>query len=150
MADLDLTITVLSEGLDDFVIGPVNGYRILRGGFGPGGRVWNRQTAESPFTHGHTLVGRTLAMSTAPLVVQVFATDSTILAARIDALVGVLERFTYELQVEVDGLTYRWQCETADSVPGDGGVFVEYALMSHFQTIAFAIPRHPIPLEGPL
>jgi len=150
VADLDLTITVLSEGLDDFPITRDEGYRILRGGFGPGGRTWNRQTVESPFAHGRTMVGRTLAMSAAPLVVQCFADDSTILAARIDALVGVLERFEYELQVEVDGVTYRWLCEGADSVPGDGGAFVEYGLMQHFQTIAFSIPRHPIPLEGPL
>jgi len=150
MADLDLTVTVISEGLDDFVIGPENGYRILRGGFGPGVRQWNRQTVESPFVHGRSMVGRTLAMGAAPLAVMVFATDSTILAARIDALVGVLERFTYVLEVVVDGLTYQWTCETADSSVGDGGAFVESGLMNHFQTLTFSIPRHPIPLEGPL
>jgi len=145
---MPLAVTIISDGLEDFVISPDTGYRILENGLGIGVRQWKRQTVESPFVHGRTLVGRTLDVSTIPLVVDVFADDATILEARVDAIVGVLERFTFELETEVAGVTYRWACECADTVPGDGGVFEDYD--GFFQTLTFSIPRHPIPLEGPL
>lgn len=150
MSDLDLVVTITDGTLSDLALIPANGYRNLRGGLGPGARVWRRQVAESPFVHGRILVGQSLDTEVATLHVLVEATSSAQLETRMADLLTRMEQPSYVLQVVIDGVTYRWQCECADSAPGDGGLFKALDLMRYQQALRFSVPRHPVPLDGPL
>lgn len=150
MSDLDLTVTITDGTLSDLALTPANGYRNLRGGLGPGGRLWRRQTAESPFVHGRILVGQSLDTEIATLHVLVEASTSAELTTRMTALLERMEQPSYVLQVDIDGVTYRWQCECADSAIGDGGLFKALDLMRYQQALRFTVPRQPVPLDGPM
>lgn len=150
MSDLDLTVTITGGDLSDLVLTRANGYLNLRGGLGPGARLWRRQTAESPFVDGRILIGRTLEMETATLQVLVVGSSSADLTAKMTSLLDRMEQPSFVLQVAIDGITYRWQCECADSAPGDAGAFDAVGLMQYQQALRFVIPRHPVPLAGPL
>lgn len=151
MSDLDLVVTITGGTLSDLALTPANGYRNLRGGLGPGARLWRRQFAESPYVHGRITTGLpTLEATTAPLHILVEAATSAELETRMAALLDRMEQPQYVLDVVIDGVTYSWQCECADSAPGDAGAFRATDLMRHQQALRFTVPRAPVPRAGPL
>lgn len=149
MSDLDLTVTITGGTLSDLSLTRANGYLNLRGGLGPGSRSFRRQTAQSPFVNGRILVGQSLDVEFAQLLVLVQAASSAQLVTRMSALLERMEQPSFVLQVVVDGITYRWQCECADSAPGDAGAFNATDLMVYRQALQFSVPRQPVPLDGP-
>lgn len=147
---LDLTVTITDGTLSDLALTAANGYLNPRGGISPGQRVWRRQRVTSPYVHGGILVGQVLDIETVGLHILVEAASSAELETRMAALIDRMEQPSYVLQVEIDGVTYRWQCEPADSSVGDEGAFDAPKFMLFRQALRFQVPRQPVPLDGPL
>lgn len=147
---LAVTVQDGSLGLTDLPLTRANGYRIVRDGLGPGARLWRRQTVESPYVHGRILVGQSLDAMVATLHVRVEGSSAAQLETRMGALLAAMEQPAYVLEVVVDGVTYQWQCECADSAVGDAGLFGMFEMAEFQQVLRFTVPRQPVPLDGPL
>ena len=124
-------------------------YKIIRGGWGPGGVVWRRQTVQSPFSSGRYLTGRQKDQAVAPLAIRVTGTNEADCLGKVATLVAAFEQFEYQLSMTVETVTYTWNCECADWTFGEGGALQTFHLRAYKQEVVFEIPRHPVPVAGP-
>lgn len=125
-----------------------NGYDI--DGIGPGAKSFRRNTVQSPYVPGRFITDIVADYQTAVLDVWVGGSSGSQLQTRVGTLLTAFEQFTYTLQVVIDGATYSWTCEPADSAVGQAGAFEEWDLGAFGQEVHLTIPRSPIPVAGPL
>ena len=143
----DLTLSVTISGTAGLALTEAAGYEVVS--VGPGARVWRKETVTSPFVHGRAVVAQVLDAGSFPLLVRVKALTAGSLATRIAALIAAVEQPVYNTTVVIDGVTWTWRCETADTAIGDGGSLDPHGLRSLQQLVTCSIPRHPVPLAGP-
>lgn len=149
MADLALSGFVSTpeiEGVGDIQLEDPGTYSIVA--IDPGGLLWVREEATSPFVHGRSLVRARKDIVLTRLVLRVHGSTHAALHQNVAAILRAFEQTRYLLNLTVGGVTYEWYCQPADyAVVGDGG-WDKFGLMSLQQTYAFGIPRDPIPNEG--
>lgn len=127
-----------------------NGYVVRSDGIAPGAKSMRRNTVTSPYVPGRFITDLVADFQTAELDVLVQGTSAADLRTKIGALLTAAEQYAYTLQVVIDGQTYSWMCEPADSTVGDSGAFVEADMDLFQQVVHLSIPRSPIPVAGPL
>lgn len=150
MTDLSIAVGVSRTdlGLGTLSINDGN-YKIMRGGLGPGGITWRRQTTSSPFTHGVLQTNAVKEETTMILGVRVKGSSEDDCQDNIDILLRAFEQYSYFLSADIGGHSWVWQCYVADSVVGDGGAIQPFHMMAHQQEVTLSIPRNPIPYSGP-
>lgn len=148
MADLDVTISIIdgSDALSDLDLTPANGYIVRAGGFAEGGKLFRRQTAESPFVAGRILLGAVPDVMVGTLALIVEGADHDELRTRLAAVRERFEQLAYTLRVSIEGNVDDWPCECADSAIGDGGTYDEVRAVLLSQPITFTFPHAPNPL----
>lgn len=144
------TLAVSVIGTTSLDLTAANGYEINADGFGPGSKTFRRETATSPYVRGRFLIGAVPDVQTAVLNVWVGGSSATDLASKVSTLLAAFEQRSYTLQAVIDGVTYQWACETADSVIGTGGTFDAFDLGAFQQVVHLSIPRDPLPVAGPV
>lgn len=153
MAD-DVTVqarvTRASMGLAplDLTDPDVTGYDILS--HRVGARIWDRQMVTSPYVHGEYMVGRTLAGATNELRVEVRGRTQSDIDRRVDQLRAAFEQYEFTYEVTLSGSTGRWRCYTADIAIDDGEAVVTGLIRARRRIVSLMIPRHPVPLAGPV
>jgi hypothetical protein len=125
-----------------------NGYAIVRGGFGWGGRTWRRQVVQSPFTDGRTVVGRVMDIVTREFTFRLRAATASALDQKVGYVIDAFSQFAYTLTPTVNGVTYAWRCETADLAVGSQGKLDEFQEMALMREITATVPCNPRPLSG--
>lgn len=130
-------------GLDDLDIDDGDRY-VMTNKVNPGSVSWSRQQVESNFVHGAFTIGRRKDLSTMEMVINVEADHFHNLTNYVEELVEAFEQDTFRLHIEVEGRTYEWMCETADHAVSWDPVRVHNRRVS----VAFSIPRQPIPVRG--
>lgn len=144
------TVTVTVTGATSLALTAANGYEVNVEGLGPGPRTYRRETVTSPFVRGRFLIDAQLDSTTAPLSIWVGGNSAAQLSTRISALIAAFDQLTFTLTVVIDGETYEWACEPADSVVGDSGTFDFWDLGAFQQVVHLNIPRDPLPVAGAL
>src|SRR4051794_7570499 len=117
------TVTVTVTGTISLTLSAANGYEVNVEGLGPGPRTYRRETVTSPFVRGRFLIDAQLDSPTAPLSIWVGGSTAAQLSTRVAALIAAFDQLSYTLTVVIDGETYAWACEPADSTVGDAGAF---------------------------
>lgn len=110
----------------------------------PGDKSWRRESATSPFTHGRTLIGATLDVELAEVMIRVKGTSMSHLDSNLAALLRAFEQFAYALTIVIDGVTWTWQCEPADYTLQ----LSKFHMMARIHEVTFTVPRNPIPTAG--
>lgn len=144
--DLPVAMTISREQL---ALTPLNinseteGYLLLRGGFDLGSRTWRRQTVQSPFTDGRTIVGAVMDVVTREFTFEVRGSTAYIMNDRMHHLIRAFSQFSYTLTATIQGYTRAWRCEIADVEVGDAGKLQEFHAMSFRQNVTFSVPCNP-------
>lgn len=139
----DGTITRTELSLATLAFTPANGYYIQRNGFGPG-EVSHRKTyVESPYVIGQTMVHSVKDLATSSLTVRVQGTSHSDMIDKLETLCEAFEQFNYTLTIIIDGISYVYDCDTADYSIGDGGNVDDLWLRSSTQLVSFDIPHKP-------
>lgn len=146
MTDLALAVTI--SGTAGLALTEAAGYQVVS--VGPGARSWRKETVTSPFVHGRAVVSQVLDAGSFPLLVRVKALTAATLASRITALLHAVEQVSYDTTVVIDGVTWTWRCETADTSIGEAGSLDPHGLRNLQQLVTCSIPRHPVPIAGPM
>ena len=142
------TVSATVTGTITLALSSANGYEIDADGLGPGPRTYRRETAQSPFVRGRFLIDTQLDTMQAPVTIWVGGSTASQLNTRVAALLAAFDQLSYQLDVVIDGVTYSWLCEPADSTVGTGGVFDFWELGAFQQTVSLVIPRDPLPVAG--
>lgn len=148
MADLDIALTIAGDlGLE---LTEANGYTLSS--FGPGVRSWIKQTTRSPNVHGRDQISKVLDVSSMRLVTIVKALTHATLWDRVEALVAAVEQDDVLWTPVIEGVTFQWRAESADSIAyGDveEGDFDVHRLRQLQQKVTALVTRHPVPVAGP-
>jgi hypothetical protein len=146
---INLQITRTELGLGNLELeDPANGYQVVS--FGPGATSWRRDTVNSPYVHGSTLINAVMDLQIAPLVVRVKGVTATQKESRLGVLIDALSQFLYGIGSIIDGVSYVWICQPADYSIGDGGEFNKFHEKNLMTEVVFMIPRNPVPYQGVL
>lgn len=121
-------------------------YLILAEGMDFGPVTWRRQEARSPFIHGAIPTGQTKDITSAMMGIRVLGTTQSQLASNIDALVDAVSQWTYQINLDLDGTDYTWQCYSADYAVGASDDRFDLLDVE----VRLVIPRSPVPVAGPL
>lgn len=151
MPDVSLSVTVTRTHLSLPVLQLEDPgvYRVMDDTLGPGSFSWRKQTVESPYVHGRTVVNAVKDVQIAPLGVLVYGSTQALLHTRMGALARAFEQWDYTMTVTIDGTVVgQWTCEAADYAVGGDGAFAGKSMLSKVQPMTFQIPRHPVPLQG--
>lgn len=145
MADFPITVTVdRSElGFADLELSADEGYYVSRGGIGPGPSTKRRTYAESVFVPGQRLVHSVADQVEQTLRIRVQGTSLNDLFYKIELLNQAFAQFNYQLDVDVDGETFTWDCDEADIVVGEGGNWNDLMLRSFTQMVDITFMRQP-------
>lgn len=135
-------------GTINLTLSAANGYEVNVEGFGPGPRTYKRETIGSPFTRGRWLIDAQLDTSTAPLTIWVGGSTAAEMWSRTDSLLEAFDQRDYIFQAVIDGVTFQWACEPADTSIGTDGVFDFWDLGAFQQVVHLQIPRDPVPVAG--
>lgn len=139
----DGTISRTELALSPLAFTPANGYFIQRNGFGPG-EVSNRKTyVQSPYVIGQQLVHVVKDLATSSLTVRVQGSSHSDMIDKLEVLCEAFEQFNYTLTIVIDGISYVYDCDTADYAIGDGGQLDDMWLRSDTQLVTFDVPHKP-------
>lgn len=139
----DGLITRSELALSPLAFTPANGYFIQRDSFGPG-ESSNRTTyVESPYVIGKTMTHAVKDHQTLSLTVRVQGTDHADMISKMTTLCEAFEQFNYTLTVVIDGISYTYDCDTADYSVGDSGNLKDLWIRSATQLVAFDVPHKP-------
>jgi len=133
--------------------GDSSGIAIARGGLLVGGKIRRNTSIDSEGTDGAVLLGSTLDMVPAGLVVILFGDPDTreMLRALIanEGESGAFDQFTYTIDVTFNGTVERqYVCWPADVTPGDDGAVNEFAEMADREYLTLKFMRQPHALVG--
>ena len=145
MADMqtDGIITRTELALGNLAFNPTNGYYIARDSWGPGEVSHRSVYTSSPYVIGQTLVHSVKDLQTSTLRVRVKGDDQAEMMTRLEALCVAFEQFNYTLTIIINGVTYAYDCDTANYSVGDGGNLQDLWLRSNTQMVAFEVPHKP-------
>lgn len=119
------------------------GYLVVRGGFDIGSRSYRRQTVQSPFTEGRTVVANLMDVVEREITIRVFGSTAAQRDQRMYDLIRAFTQFSFVITTNIQGTVRAWRCETADVVVGDGGKLQEFHAMRFMQDVTFMVPCHP-------
>lgn len=139
----DGIITRGELALTDLAFSPANGYYIARDGWGPGEVVHRTEYVASPYVIGQTLVHSVKDLQTSVLRVRVKGDTQAEMYTRLEALCEAFEQFSYDLTIIVNGVTYSYECNTANYSVGQGGNLEDLWLRSNTQMVSFEVPHKP-------
>lgn len=142
---MDLSVTVKSDGNPDVEIHDPDNGLVVAANLSLGERNLRRGEIESPFVPGTYYSYEIEDQGNLTIGVRVSGESTSQVADRISAVKDAFSLPEYELHMTIDGMTMAWTCYPAD--------FSMSAQREHWHarvvTIAFDVPRHPIPIEGP-
>lgn len=121
-------------------------YDIIQDSLVVGQMTWRREVATSPYVHGEVEVGAVRAAGQVAMTVRVSAADQSALQTAIDNLIDAVSVQSYTLSISLDGTAYTWTCGRASySVTFDVGMY-----RGKRARVALVVPRHPVPVAGPI
>lgn len=140
--DIELTITRTELSLADLVIGPANGYSIIKEGVGPGQQSWRKLTTSSPWIGGTQLIHAVKESPQMPVNIRVTGTSHANLWSRMATLTNAFSQFEYDLIFEIEGVTFTWEkCQPADYSIGQSGAIDGLMIRSLKQEVRFLVDR---------
>lgn len=106
--------------------------------------TWARTQATSAYMDGDVTVNRRRANVMEPLVLEVFGGTQIQLQANLDAALAAMVQDRFTMDVTVGGVLHGYYCEAADYQVA----WVGYRFVAKQLTVAFTVPRRPIPRVG--
>lgn len=160
--DLDVAYSVSRDAdhggpgpldLNSWSSGDASGIAIARGGLLVGGKIRRNTAIDSEGTDGAVLLGSTLDMVPAGLVVILFGDPATREALRSEIAnegeSGAFDQFTYTIDIVISGVVERsYTCWPADVTPGDDGALNEFTEMADREFLTLKFMRQPHALTG--
>jgi len=117
------------------------GYELDVDGVHDGGRTWVRQTTRSPFVDGVHEISRVLDVNKIDVTLRLVSTTWVGVETLRQALLTAVEVPSWLLEIAVDGVSYTYRANAADSVSG----LTTVELGSMYRTISLTIPVQPTP-----
>lgn len=142
--DVEVIIDRVELGLSPLVLNESTGYHLTRNGIGPGDKKFKRQTTESVFVSGRTLIHATPDIVDTAINLRVSGGTREQLFERIRNLADAISQFSYQMQVTVEGEVELWKCEPADFVVGEDGRYDDLMLRSNMQPFGMTVTYKPI------
>jgi hypothetical protein len=143
MSDLTVSLQVTREGSTSLELNDGVTY-ILTDRVTPGPITWRRESVTSPYLDGEFTVSRVREESDLQLVVDVIGTTLSEIDTAVEVLIDALTQPAFEITFTVEDVTYQWSCEAGDYVMA----FENVRFYNRRTTVAFTIPRHPVPIQG--
>lgn len=149
MATIDVTAEVTRHelGLAPLALNTANDpYEIVQG-FSPGGVSQRRIEVESPIVDSTFVVHSVKDRPEMEFGLYVVGDTYDQAVANADTLIEAFTgQVTYNLTVVIEGRTHEWRCQTADYELALRTAFVATQRLA----VRFAVPRHPVPVQGVL
>lgn len=148
MADLPVSLVVSAgSGGIALTISTANGYRVSQTGLSSGLGAMRRQTAQSPWVRGRSLVHAVEDVVVSIIEIRIQGTSWADHAAKMLALTRALRQTSYTLTNTIQtGASEVWtNCEPADISYGSTDSSIDPFAVRAFQQLArFSIPHDPV------
>lgn len=147
MADISLSVQIdrSSLALAALEINDLVTYRVAPQFLG-GNINYNRVEASSVFMDSSVTIFRTLPKVQEQIQIEVLGSSQAALQTNIGTLIQAFSQNSFTMTITLGGQVWQYLCEAADrQMTWSGPRFIARQVQ-----ITFMMPRHPIPLQGPM
>lgn len=146
MSTIAATITRTELSLGDLTVADAT-YGLIADGFDLGSPAHRYEWVTSDWANG-AVDSSGGAMDNGTLIVpwDVQGTSQSDLATKVTTLIAALRQSTFYFKVTLDSTDWKWRCYRADVTAG----FSRTTDLGFMLPVTASIPRHPVPVSGPI